>query len=278
MSRTLRVLAIGAHPDDCDYRFGGCAIKYARLGHRVKFVSMTNGDGGHYGQGGGPLARRRLEEARSSAAVAGIEYQVLDLHDAELVPSLENRWLVVKLIREFAPDMVVTNRPNDYHPDHRYTSQLVQDAAYTVTIPNVQALTPHLQYNPVIAYWNDGFQRPYPHTPDVAVDIDDVAELQMDMLNCHVSQFYEWLPYNHGTVDQLPSDPGARRDWMAEQRLGMMAGEADRCRELLKRLYGEERGAQVRYCESFEFGEYGGAVTEDSLAELFPFFPQPALR
>jgi len=271
MTKKLRVLAIGAHPDDCDYRFGGCAIKYARLGHRVKFVSLTNGDGGHYREGGGPLAQRRLQEAQNVARLAGIEYQLVDLHDAELMPTLENRWLVVRIIREFQPDLVVTNRPNDYHPDHRYTSQLVQDAAYTVTIPNVQALTPHLQYNPVIAYWNDGFQRPYPHTPDVAVDIDDVAEQKVDLLDCHVSQFYEWLPYNHGVMDQLPDSPKERRDWLAAQRLAAMAKEADRCRHLLKRFYGEETGSSVRYCESFEFGEYGGRVTEEDLPRLFPF-------
>jgi LmbE family N-acetylglucosaminyl deacetylase len=272
MSDTLRILVIGAHPDDCDYHFGGCAAKYVRLGHRVKFVSLTNGDGGHYFEGGGPLARRRYQEAQRVAELAGIEYQILDNHDAELMPTLENRWAVVNIIREYEPDLVVTNRPNDYHPDHRYTAQLVQDAAYTVTIPNVQALTPHLKYNPVIAYWNDDFMRPYPHTPDVAVDVDDVAEVKIDMLDCHESQFYEWLPYNHGTLDTLPEDRQARRQWMAAQRLGRMAREADRCRELLKRLYGEERGAQVRYCESFELGEYGGRVTQDGLWRLFPFF------
>lgn len=272
MPNLLRVLAIGAHPDDCDYRFGGCATKYVRLGHRVKFVSLTNGDGGHYREGGGPLARRRYQEAQRAARIAGIEYQLLDLHDAELIPSLENRWAVVNVIREFEPDLVVTNRPNDYHPDHRYASQLVQDAAYTVTIPNVQALTPHLRYNPVIAYWSDSFTRPYPHTPDVAVSIDDVVENKIDMLDSHVSQFYEWLPYNHGALQQMPEGREARRQWMAAQRLAAMAREADRCRHLLKRLYGEEVGARVRYAESFEFGEYGGQVTEESLGELFPFF------
>jgi len=87
-----------------------------------------------------------------------------------------------------------------------------------------------------------------------------------------VSQYYEWLPYNHGLLDQLPKEPQARRDWMGAQRLGIMAREADRCRELLKRLYGDEAGTKVRYCESFEFGEYGGRVTDENLPRLFPFF------
>jgi len=272
MSEPLRILAFGAHPDDCDICVGGLAVKYARLGHKVKFVSVTNGDTGHFSIGGGPLARRRQQEAQRSAAIAGIEYEVLDIHNGQLLPTLENRWTIVRIIREFKPDLVITNRPNDYHPDHRYTSQLISDAAYTVTIPNVQALTPHLMYNPVVAYWGDNFKRPYPFTPDVAISIDDVIETKLDMLNCHDSQFYEWLPYNQNILDQVPDDPHERRAWMAAQRLPKMEEEANRCRELLKKLYGEERGSQVKYAEALEFGEYGGAVNEETFARLFPFF------
>jgi LmbE family N-acetylglucosaminyl deacetylase len=272
MSEPLRILAIGAHPDDCDYKFGGCAVLYSRLGHTVRFVSVTNGDAGHYRLGGGPLARRRYQEAQRSAGVAGIEYELLDISDASLVPSLENRWRLVTLIRGFHPDLVVTNRPNDYHPDHRYCSQLVQDAAYTVTIPNVQALTPHLRHNPVIAYWSDNFKRPYPFSPDVAVSIDGVVETKIDMLDCHDSQFYEWLPHSAGRLEQMPAGHAERRRWMAEQRLPMMVAEAYRCRDLLKRLYGDAAGAAVRYAEALEFCEYGAPVTEERFARLFPFF------
>jgi LmbE family N-acetylglucosaminyl deacetylase len=269
---TLRVLAFGAHPDDCDINVGGLAVKYARLGHKVKFVSLTNGDTGHFSMGGGPLAKRRQEEAQRSARIAGIEYEVLDIHNGQLLPTLENRWRVVCIIREFQPDLIITNRPNDYHPDHRYGSQLVADAAYTVTVPNVMALTPHLNYNPVVAYWGDRFRRPYPFTPDVAVSIDDVIEVKLDMLHCHESQFYEWLPYNQNRLHEVPQGDRERRAWLAAQRLPAMAAEADRCRELLKRLYGEERGAVVRYAEALEFGEYGGAVTDELFSRLFPFF------
>ena len=272
MSEPLRILAFGAHPDDCDIRVGGMAIKYARMGHQVKFVSLTNGDTGHYSIGGGVLARRRYQEAQRSAQIAGIEYQVLDIHNGQLMPTLENRWTVVSIIRQFQPHLVITNRPNDYHPDHRYSSQLICDAAYTVTIPNVQALTPHLMYNPVVAYWGDRFRRPYPFTPGVAIGIDDVIETKLDMLHCHESQFYEWLPYNQNKLEQVPEDLQERRAWLASQRLPAMAEEADRCRELLKKLYGEERGSQIKYAEALEISELGGAVTEESFSRLFPFF------
>ncbi len=271
MGESLRILAIGAHPDDCDIRVGGLAVKYSRLGHRVKFVSATNGDAGHYSIGGGPLALRRLEEARASAQIAGIEYQLLDIHDAQIVPSLEHRWTVVRLIREFRPDLILTNRPNDYHSDHRYTAQLVMDAAYTVTIPNVQPLTPHLTYNPVMAYWGDGFRHPYPFTPDIAISIDDVIETKLDMLHCHQSQFYEWLAYNANRLDQVPEGDADRRAWMASFRLPYMEREADNHRDLLCRFYGEERGGQVKYAEALEFCEYGGKVDEGTIERLFPF-------
>lgn len=272
MSQPLRIIAFGAHPDDCDIQVGGLAIKYARLGHKVKFVSMTNGNTGHFSMGGGALARRRYEEAMRSAAIAGIEYEVLDINNGQLLPTLENRWTVVRIIREFQPDLVITNRPNDYHPDHRYASQLISDAAYTVTIPNVAGLTPHLLFNPSVAYWSDDFKRPYPFTPNVAVSIDDVIETKIDMLDQHVSQFYEWLPYNQNKLDEVPADAAERRSWMAAQRLPAMAADADKARDLLVKLYGEERGKQVKYAEALEFGEYGGAITEEKFARLFPFF------
>ncbi|NPV09255.1 MAG: PIG-L family deacetylase [Anaerolineae bacterium] len=272
MHDQLRILAFGAHPDDCDTRVGGLAIMYAQMGHKVKLVSLTNGDTGHYSMGGGPLARRRYEEAQCAARVAGIEYQVVDIHNGQLMPTLENRWLVVRIIREFRPDLVLTNRPNDYHPDHRYASQLVSDASYTVTIPNVQALTPHLMYNPVVAYWGDSFRRPYPFTPDVAISIDDVIETKLDMIHCHTSQMYEWLPYNQNRLDEVPEGEAERRAWMAKRRLEAFAHEADRARDLLKKLYGEEKGSQVKYAEALEFGEYGGKVDEATFRRLFPFF------
>jgi LmbE family N-acetylglucosaminyl deacetylase len=272
----LRILAFGAHPDDCDSRIGGLAIKYARAGHRVKFVALTNGDTGHHEIGGGPLARRRYEEAQRAAQVAGIEYEVLDIHNGQLLPTLENRWLLVHITRAFEPDLVVTHRPNDYHPDHRYTSQLVQDAAYTVTIPNVAALTPHLHANPVIAYMSDSFQRPYPFSPDVAVDIDQVIEQKIDMLDCHESQFYEWLPYNQGILDQVPRDAAERREWLFQKRTPSHARVADQYRRLLVKWYGPDRGAQVRYAEALEVCEYGAPLAEEDIPVLFPFFGDAA--
>ncbi len=265
----LRIMAIGAHPDDCDVKVGGAAILWSRAGHFVKFVSATNGDTGHHRMGGGPLARRRRDEAAAAAAVAGIEYEVLDIHNGQLEPTLANRWKIVRIIREFAPDLVITHRPNDYHPDHRYTSQIVQDSAYTVTIPNVMALTPHLEKNPVFAYMSDDFSKPCRFEPDVAVAIDSVLDDKIRMLDCHKSQFYEWLPYNAGISD-VPADPSERMKWLADWRAPRFAKVANDCRELLRQLYGGSPGAKARHAEAFEICEYGTQPEADDLARLFP--------
>ncbi|MFO7170670.1 MAG: PIG-L family deacetylase [Chloroflexota bacterium] len=269
----LRVLVFGAHPDDCDFTAGGVAALYARQAHTVRFVSVTNGDAGHHETGGARLAQRRRKEAAAAGAVIGIEYQVLDNHDGELLPTLENRRQIIGLIREFKPDLIMTPRPNDYHPDHRYTSQLVQDAAYMVTVPNVCAFQEHLEVNPVIVYVSDTFQKPYPFTPDVVVAIDDVIDAKYEMFHAHTSQFYEWLPYNGGVLHEVPEDEDARRAWLRQHYDARMRRDADRFRDKLIELYGAEIGRKVQYAEAFEGCEYGGRLTPENMRRLFPFFP-----
>jgi LmbE family N-acetylglucosaminyl deacetylase len=272
--RPLQILVFGAHPDDPDFSSGGVAALYSQAGHRVKFVSMTNGDAGHHEIGGVELARRRYAEAQAVARVLGLaEYQVLDNHDGELEPTIANRRQVIRIIREFQPDLILTPRPNDYHPDHRYTSVLVQDAAYMVTVPNIVALTDHLSRNPVIAYVNDRFRHPYPFTPDVAVDIGPVLEQKLNALHCHTSQVYEWLPYNAGRSGEVPSGEAERRQWLAERYLARFANVADQHRPVLARWYGPKRAETVRYAEAFEVCEYGSQPSEEELRRLFPFLP-----
>jgi LmbE family N-acetylglucosaminyl deacetylase len=270
--KPLGILVIGAHPDDCDYHAGGVSILYASQGHRVKFLSVTNGDTGHFAIGGIELARRRYAEAQAAARVAGIEYQVLDIHNGELEPSPANRKTLLRIIREFRPDLIMTHRPNDYHPDHRYTSVLVQDAAYLVTVPNVAALTPHLPRNPAICYLSDDFRKPNPFSPDVVVGIDGAIERKMDMLHCHVSQVYEWIPYNMGHLREVPKGERARRKWMVGRWREPSERIADRYRGRLAALYGEAKGSRFRYAEAFEACEYGGRLTPENMPILFPFF------
>src|SRR6187397_292088 len=148
----LHIVVFGAHPDDAQYKAGGTAIKWAKAGHAVKLVSVTNGDIGHWQSAGGPLALRRLAEVKKSDAIVGATTEVLDIHDGELMPSLENRQKIIRVIREWRADIVIAHRPWDYHPDHRYVGVLVQDAASMVTVPLFCPDTPPLQNNPVFLY------------------------------------------------------------------------------------------------------------------------------
>lgn len=265
----LRVIAIGAHPDDCDGKFGGTAAKLARAGYAVKFLSVTNGDAGHQSEGGGALANRRRAEAKESARRLGIaEYEVLDNHDGELVPSLDARKQIIRAIRRWNADIVIAPRPNDYHPDHRYTGILVQDAAYLVVVPNVTPEVPALRKNPVFLYFEDNFQRPNPFRPDVAVAIDDVWETKMDGLDAHISQVYEWLPWVDGRLEQVPKGAAERRAWLAKSRSAGSVSAA--ARASLELRYGAEAAKQVRHAECFELCEYGRRPGLEELRAMFP--------
>ncbi|MGH7143231.1 MAG: PIG-L deacetylase family protein [Planctomycetota bacterium] len=268
----LRVLVIGAHPDDCEIKCGGTGALWAALGHTVRFVSATNGGTGHHAIGGIELVRRRLAEAQAAAKCLGVESQVLDVTNGELEPTLFYRKLFIKLIREFHPDLILTHRPNDYHPDHRYTSQLVQDSAYVVTVPNNLPTVAALRDNPTIAYLSDDFQKPIPFQPDVVVNIDAAIEKKYDAMHCHVSQFYEWLPFNTHKESEVPAGDRERRAWMIAQRWDADEKRAQRYRGLLKKRYGAKAGAKVKCAEAFEICEYGAQPSPERLRELFPFF------
>jgi LmbE family N-acetylglucosaminyl deacetylase len=264
----LRIIAFGAHPDDCDIRSAGVAAKWAALGHKVRFVAVTNGDAGHHEEGGGQLAMRRRAEAIEAGRRIGVDYVVLDNHDGELVPSLDVRQQVIRQIREWKADLVLAPRPNDYHPDHRYTGVLLQDAAFMVTVPNVVTEVPALKKNPVFLYFEDGFQKPAPFRPDIAVAIDDVIDKKVEALDAHVSQVYEWLPWHAGALDQVPKDPAARKAWLKTQR-GRPPSPA--VREALAKWYGAEAAAKVQTAEAFEICEYGTRPDEAMIRKLFPF-------
>ena len=273
----LRIIAFGAHPDDCEFKLGGTAAKWAALGHHVKFVSVTNGDIGHWRMAGGPLAQRRTAEVQEAARILGITTEVLDIHDGELMPTLENRQKITRLIREWKADIVFSPRTNDYHPDHRYTAVLVQDSAYMVTVPFFCPDTPPLTRNPVFLYFSDGFQKPNPFTADIAVSIDDVIEKKVDAADALVSQVYEGGANGseQTLIDRHADDPVARRAWMAERRKAGEANAANKFRDTLIKWYGAEQGAAVKYAEAFEICEYGRRPNETQIRELFPFFPKP---
>lgn len=275
----LRIICFGAHPDDAEYKSGGTAALWAEQGHKVKLVSVTNGDIGHWQMAGGQLAKRRTAESALVARRLGVTSQVLDIHDGELMPTLENRRLIVRLIRDWNADIVIAHRPWDYHPDHRYVGVLVQDAAFMVTVPFFCPDVPPLKKNPLFLYSSDRFQKPYPFEADIAVAVDSVFEKKVDALLALESQTFEGgaLGSAESAAAAPPaSQPELRRAWLRERWDRRQGGEAAKFREALIRRYGAESAANIKYAEAFEICEYGRQPSEAEIRVLFPFFPKAA--
>lgn len=271
----LGIIVFGAHPDDAEIRAGGCGAMWSDLGHHVKLVSVTNGDIGHWQMAGGPLALRRNAEVQAASKILGTTAEVLDVHDGELMPTLENRKIMTRLIRQWNADVVIAHRPVDYHPDHRYVGVLMQDCAYMVGVPFLCPDTPHMTKNPVFLYSSDRFQTPTPFRADIVVAIDGVVERKVEALAELESQFIEGGA--NGSAARAPKNEDERT--AAHKRLresfkGRFASTAKQYREKLIELYGEEAGKQVRYAEAFEICEYGRQPSAEEIRRLFPFLPE----
>ena len=262
-----RIIVIGAHPDDCDSDAGGTATLLAAMGHAVKFVAVTNGDAGHHLIQGKQLAERRYKETQEVARRLGVTYDVLDNHDGMLLPNLEVRLQIIRKIREWNADVVIAPRPNDYHPDHRYTGVLVQDAAYMVAVPNIAYDVPALRKNPVFLYTADHFQRPNPFRPDIAIDISSVFEKKISALDAHESQFYEWMPWIGHYEKDVPAGKEARFKWLISRYSSPMKADV---RTALEKWYGKEKAEKASFAEAFEICEYGTQPSESQIRQLFP--------
>ena len=266
-TKPLRIMFIGAHPDDCDIKGGGTAALFVEMGYQVKFLSVTNGDAGHQSQGGGMLAKRRIAETKEVAKRLGVSYDVLDNHDGELLPTLEIRLQIIRKIREWKADVVIAPRSNDYHPDHRYTGVLVQDAAFMVGVPNVAPDVEPLRKNPVFLYFQDNFKKPNPFQADIAVDITSVIAKKLDGLDAHQSQFFEWLPWIGNYESEIPKDKAKQREYLLSKRVTKVNPEV---KKALEKWYGKEKAEQINYAEAFEICEYGTIPSEAEIRRLFP--------
>jgi len=269
----LRIVCFGAHPDDCELQASGTAARWAALGHHVLFVSVSNGDIGHWREAGGPLARRRKAEVDAAHKLLGIQGEILDIHDGEVLPTIENRRMITRLIREWKADMVVAHRPNDYHPDHRYAGVLVQDAAYMVTVPHFCPDVPYLKRNPAFFYYPDNFKKPNPFQPDVIVSIDPVIDKKLDALAVMESQFYEGGA--NGSPALMPADPEKQKARHLAVREGFARRNqsiANRFRAKLSDWYPADQAEKVKHAEAFELCEYGAQPNKAELKRLFPFF------
>ena len=262
--KRYKVLSIGAHPDDADTSAGGLLLKLRDKGWEVRLLSVTDGSAGMYdlSRCGPSLAEKRRMEAASSGALLGGIYDVWELPDAHLTVTLENRERMIRYIREYHPDLIITNRPGDYHPDHRAAATLVADASYLLMVPFVCRDVPPLDYEPVILYWSDGFQTPYPSKADVVVPIDGYEEQKLQLACCHECQYFDWMYW----PDRMEHRSWPREKQVEELRQRYLAADhRDRDRvemELIAR-FGEEKAAEIKSAEYYEICEFGGNLSEE---------------
>ena len=187
----MRILAVGAHPDDIEFMCAGTLAKYAKRGDKVIMAIATNGEVGSTTLSKEEISKIRREEARASASVIGAELIWMDFPDEFLFDDKATRMAFIEMMRKAKPDLVVTHPPDDlYHPDHNTTGKIVNDTGLMGTIPNIKTDsppcldTPYLCFGDAVAGVN--------FLPDEYVDISDVFEIKKQMLSMHKSQ-ESWL-------------------------------------------------------------------------------------
>ena len=283
----MRILMIGAHQDDNEFRCGGLASKYVKMGWDVRILSMCNGCGGHHVMSPEETTACRAKESAAVAELLGVTYDVWDIPDCNIVADLATRKRLIRYIREYNPDLIISHRTNDYHADHRAVGQLVQDASYLLIVPNECPEAPAMRSMPVILFNEDNFTNPV-FKADVIINVDDEIDTKLKIADLNVCQVYEWLPYTKGILDQVPEGKEERFEWLKGMNITedttdeevmahthgyavRYAKTAARFRKELIEKYGQEKGSKIRYAEAFEISEYGTPLTEELKKKFFPF-------
>jgi N-acetylglucosamine malate deacetylase 1 len=262
----VRVLVVAAHPDDAEIFAGGVLARHGRLGNPVKIVSVTDGRSGHHDIAPNDLVRIRRAEARAAGERIGAEYVTWDFPDGSLVANIEVREAIIREARSFKPDLLLTHRPFDYHPDHRAVGTAVQDASYLFTVPHICPETTALRADPVVAYMTDLFTRPCPLRADVVLDVSDQFDTIVQMTACHQSQVFQWLPYHDGL--QVPQSSDERLVWLADWLASIHSQRRQRfATELVARGLPLDEELKI---EVFEISEYASQADAARLRELFP--------
>ncbi len=185
----MNILCVAAHPDDTELLCAGTLIRYAQTGHQVTIAVFTNGNMGDAVVKPEELGAMREKEAREAAALIGAKLIWAGVTDEHVFPNQEQRHIMIDVLREADPDVIITHAPNDYHPDHRYVSQLVFDSYFQKGLPFIpkQSLKA-CRFGKAQLYYMDNICG-INFTPTEYVDITDVFEIKKQMLLCHKSQF-----------------------------------------------------------------------------------------
>jgi Uncharacterized proteins, LmbE homologs len=266
-----RVIVICAHPDDAELTSAGTCILLSRMGYKVKYVSLTNGNKGHYKGTKDEIAIRRYNEVQEVKRRMNCEYEILNNEDGELESTLKNRMDVIRLIREWEADIVITHPPYDYHPDHRHTSLLVQDAAFLVNVPKLLPEVPALEQSPLFLYTKGRYVNPQKPLSDIVVDITPVVREKAHVIDAHVSQIYEWLPWINRSNDTIPRTQEGKIEYVLREYVLKRGEIKEKDKPVIEEWYGD-KAKEVKTIEAFEICEFGRTVDDEDVRELFPMF------
>ena len=269
----LRVMVIGAHPDDADIQCGCTAAKLIAKGARVKFVAVCNGSIGHHKLSRKETAAVRRQETLNAAKVWGLDsYDIYGYEDAGVPYDIPTREVIARKIQEFEPDIIITHRDCDYHVDHRTVGMHVKDCGYMLGCPHWIEGSKALRRRPLILLMNDFFTVPRTLRPDIVVNCDPYIGEWCDALNCQVSQFYEWLAWDKGVEDEVAAigdrskNTAGRNAYLKKYWAASKEKNAVRFADAWREQY---PGKPVpKMLEAYEISEYGRPPIEEDFELL----------
>lgn len=266
--QTLRIMMIFAHPDEGEVYTGGTAALYTQLGHKVKFMSLTNGDAGHWEEKPEVLAKRRSQEAMNAKKILNLdEYEVLDYHDQGLKNTKESQSKVIRSIEAYKPDVVFTYYPaQGGHIDNMTAGYIVRDAAKDLKMEKL----------PVFFYVRDYHTSTFSYIPHIAFSIEKVWETKLAACGAHQTQVAEAIPHSMGILDEVRKDPEKQKQLINDNTYAFSKVFPSYV-YALEKWCGREAAAQVKYAEAFEIAEFGRQVNEEELVKLLPMLERSSV-
>jgi LmbE family N-acetylglucosaminyl deacetylase len=199
----MNILAVGAHPDDIEILCAGTLARYAQQGHAIYMAVFTMGDMGDLAIEPAQLAAIRRKEAEASAALLKAQLLWGGVTDELVFPNEAQRRLMIDLLRQADPDVIITHSPNDYHPDHRYVSQLVFDSYFQKGLPHLPGQTqPACRFGQAVVYYMDNLGG-IEFLPTEYVDISSVIDTKCRMLQSHQSQVQAMAELAHTDILEM---------------------------------------------------------------------------
>ena len=259
--RKFNVMVIFAHPDEGEIYAGGTAALYAGMGHNVKFLSLTNGDAGHFSMQPADLAKRRFREAMEAKEILGLaEYEIFDYHDGVLQNTEKIRKEVAKRIEDWNADIVFAFYPAEGgHNDNMTAGWIVREAAPAL----------HMETTPVLLYMRDFHTSQFSYLSDIAVIIDEVWETKLAGCGAHVSQVLEYNPNLQGVLAEVQASEEKQREFRFDNTYAFSHIRPDNM-PALERWYGKDRAKKATYVEAFEIAECGKQIADREALALFP--------